>query len=134
MSPQIREVTVDRLSLFGDGLITIAGHAAGTAAFANGDPTVWLRLSKRNTQDFRLISGTTKSDPSGQIMFHFELNLRDEANVAGEDICDAHLIFKTEDGDVVERLPWPEAFGSWLAYPTIYGNLSVKRANGGSKE
>lgn len=129
MAPGIREITVERLSILGNGLVELTGRAVLSEEYADSEVGAWLRLSKRNTKESHLKSGSLKIDSSGRSVFRFELDLREEANAPGDDTLDAHLVLKTDDGDFMERLAWPQAFSCWVAYPTVYGNLSVKRTN-----
>ncbi|GAB3273747.1 hypothetical protein [Arthrobacter pigmenti] len=129
MPPGIREITVERLSILDNGMLELAGQAVLSGDYVDGDATAWLRLSKRNAKESHLKSGNLTTDSSGRSVFRFELDMRAEANAAGDDTLDAHLVLKTGDGDFMERLGWPQAFSSWVAYPTVYGNLSLKRMN-----
>lgn len=128
MPPQIDETIVDKLSILDSGFFEVAGRVALSNAEVMATPTAWLRLTKRGTTEFRLISGSLSPDRSGHSSFRFEIDLRNETGYLGDDTLDAHLVLRSEEGEVAKRLPWPAAFNRWVAYPTIYGNLSVKRA------
>lgn len=127
MPPQIDETVVDKLSISDSGFVEVAGRVALSGCEAAADLTAWLRLTKRGTTDFHLIPGRLSADGSRQSLFRFSIDLRNEIRSLGDDTFDAHLVLKSEEGEVVKRVPWPRAFNSWAVYPTIYGNLSVKR-------
>lgn len=129
MLPHISQTIVDKLSLLDNGLLEVTGRAALSDSKAAADSTPWLKLTRRGTTQSHLVPVSLDTDGSGDSLFRFEIDLRNDAGALEEDdIVDAHLVLKSNEGDAVSRLPWPRAFSSWTVYPTAYGNLSLKKS------
>lgn len=127
--PQIREIMVDRLSLPNIGCVEVAGRVIWSDSNATGEVTTLLRLVERDTNESHQSEPSHVTAASGQVVFRFELDLRTLERSTGGETFDAYLVLKSRDDESVTRLAWPRAFSSWSAYPTVYGNLSLKRTN-----
>lgn len=131
MRSYFKEIVLDRLSIFGDGVTELAGRVLWSRPSRTDDARVWLRLTIRGTDDHQDIAGRLGAVSESESEFSVAFNLRSEVGFEYADVVDAYFVLRGPDGESIVRLAWPQATTLWAAYPTIYGNLSIKINNAG---
>lgn len=127
LKPQIEEVVLDNISVFADGVVGLTGRVMWTLPVESDEVRLWLRVVRRGTEGrqdtFCRLSPARGNDSQfgGQLDLHQFLGHQ-------EDVLDVYAVIRNSTDEATFRLAWPQAYLPWMAYPTMYGNLSIKRS------
>lgn len=127
MKPEINIIILDRLSVSGEGVNELVGRIFWSHPGVSDEAKACLRLSKRGTADYVETAGKLEDLSEAESQFSLQMNVHQEDKIEYEDILDVYLVIRSTGSESVHRVAWPQIAAPWMAYPTIYGNLSIKK-------
>lgn len=128
LKSQIEDVALDNVSVFENGLIGLTGRIIWIPPVESDDVQLWLRFVRRGTEHSNDVFCPLNPAHGDDSQFSAHIDLR-QYRIHQKDVLDVYAVISNSTDESIVRLSWPQANLPWTAYPTKYGNLSLKRNN-----